>query len=239
MRVCICGGGNAVHVMASDMGTRDDLWVGIYAPYQDEAERFQAGLDAAGGFVSRRLRGDVTHGEPDAVSAEAADVVPGADVVLIPLPSYSHEGTLQAITPHLKEGCIIVALPGQGGFNWVARNILGDQRASRMIIAGTNQLPYQCRILKYGAEVELIGYKRQIQVATEPRDAAEVVGDAGMVIGIDDYPAMAKACEQIVRDATYRQQLIEAGTSRVGQFSVELLAMRMRDVYQSAVSTEA
>lgn len=85
MRVCICGGGNAVHVMASDMGARDDLWVGIYAPFQDEAERMNSGL------------------------------------------------------------------------------------------AGTNQLPYQCRILDYGSCVELIGHKRQIKVATEPHDKATEV----------------------------------------------------------------
>ncbi len=187
MRVCICGGGNAVHVMASDMGARDDLWVGIYAPYQDEAERFQAGLAAGDGFVARTLRGQVTRGKPDVVSANPADVVPNADVVLIPLPSYSHEGTLRAIGPHLKDGCVVVALPGQGGFNWVARSILGQQRASQLIIAGTNQLPYQCRILNYGSAVELIGYKRQVQVATEPREQADRVSAIlSDLIGVTD-----------------------------------------------------
>jgi hypothetical protein len=174
MRVCLCGGGNAVHVMASDMGAKDDLWVGIYAPYQDEAARMQAGLDANNGTISRRLRGQTTTGKPDAVSANPADVVPGADIVLIPLPSYSHPSVLEEIAPHLKDGCIIVALPGQGGFNWLTRSVLGS-RASQMIIAGTNQLPYQCRILNYGSEVELIGHKRNIKVATEPSEKADEV----------------------------------------------------------------
>ena len=174
MRVCLCGGGNAVHVMASDMGARDDLWVGIYAPYQDEAARMQAGLDANNGTILRRLRGQTTAGKPDDVSANPADVVPGADIVLIPLPSYSHPSVLKEIAPHLKDGCIIVALPGQGGFNWLTRSVLGS-RASQMIIAGTNQLPYQCRILNYGSEVELIGHKRNIKVATEPAEKADEV----------------------------------------------------------------
>lgn len=174
MRVCVCGGGNAVHVMASDMGARGDLWVGIYAPYLDEAERMQAGLDANNGVISRRFRGQVTTGKPNAVSANPADVIPGADIVLIPLPSYSHPSILKEIAPHLKDGCIIVALPGQGGFNWLARSILGS-RSSRAVIAGTNQLPYQCRILNYGSDVELIGHKHNIKVATEPADKADEV----------------------------------------------------------------
>jgi NAD/NADP octopine/nopaline dehydrogenase, alpha-helical domain len=172
MRICICGGGNAVHVMASDMGARDDLWVGIYAPFQDEAERMQAGLDAGGGKISRHLRGQITEGKPDLVSADPALVVPDADVVLIPLPSFSHESTLREIGPYLKDGCIVVALPGQGGFNWLARSVLGAEKFSNIVVAGTNQLPYQCRVLEYGSSVDLIGHKRQVKVATEPSDRA-------------------------------------------------------------------
>jgi hypothetical protein len=121
------------------------------------------------------LRGEETKGKPDVVSADPADVVPGADVVLIPLPSFSHVSTLQAIGPHLKDGCIIVSLPGQGGFNWVARDVLGPEKSSRIVIAGTNQLPYQCRIIEYGSSVELIGHKRHIKVATEPKEQADEV----------------------------------------------------------------
>ena len=46
-----------------------------------------------------------------------------------------------------------------------------------MIFAGTNQLPYQCRILEYGRSVELIGFKRRLKVATEPADAAPQVAN--------------------------------------------------------------
>jgi opine dehydrogenase len=175
VRICICGGGNAVHVMASDMGAREDLWVGIYAPFQDEAARMQAGLDANEGKICRHLRGEVTEGKPDLVSADPALVVPDADVVLIPLPSFSHESTLREIGPHLKDGCTVVALPGQGGFNWLARSVLGAEKAAKIVIAGTNQLPYQCRVLEYGSSVDLIGHKRQIKVATEPCDKADDV----------------------------------------------------------------
>ena len=174
MRVCICGGGNAVHVMASDMGSREDLWVGVYAPFQDEAPRMRAGLARIDRGIARQFRGQVTYGKPAIVSAEPAEVVPDADVVLIPLPSFCHEETLRAIGPYLKDGCVLVALPGQGGFNWVARSVLGPQ-ASRLVIAGTNQLPYQCRIIEYGSAVELIGHKHQIKLATEPRDRADEV----------------------------------------------------------------
>jgi predicted dinucleotide-binding enzyme len=177
MRVCICGGGNAAHVMASHMGARADLWVGVFAPFQDEAQRFRDGLSASEDGVQCHSRGEVTWGKPDVVSAMAEDVVPDADVILIPLPSFAHVSTLQAIGQYLKDGCVIVALPGQGGFNWVARHTLGQQTAERIVIGGTNQLPYQCRTIKYGSEVDLIGHKRNIKVATEPSEQAGRVAD--------------------------------------------------------------
>jgi hypothetical protein len=177
MRICICGGGNAAHVMASYMGARDDLWVGVFAPYQDEAERFLDGLNASDKGVQCHSRGQVTCGRPDVVSALAKDVVPAADVILVPLPSFAHVDTLKAIGPYLKDGCIVVALPGQGGFNWVARNTLGPHAAAKVIVSGTNQLPYQCRTIKYGSEVDLIGHKRNIKVATEPKENAQHVAD--------------------------------------------------------------
>ena len=110
----------------------------------------RAGIASSENGIARHLRGQVTTGKPDVVSADAVDVVPDADVVLIPLPSYSHVSTLQAISPYLKDGCMIVALPGQGGFNWLARSVLGPEKSAKVVIAGTNQLPYQCRILDYG-----------------------------------------------------------------------------------------
>jgi hypothetical protein len=187
MRVCICGGGNAVHVMAADMGARDDLWVGVHAPFEDEAERMRAGLEGGDGCITRWHRGIRTRGRPDVVSADAADVVAHADVVLIPLPSFCHESTLEAIAPYLKDGCVIVALPGQGGFNWVARGILGPEKASRCVIAGTNQLPYQCRTTEYGASVDLVGHKRQVKVATEPHErAGEVARLLTDLIGVTE-----------------------------------------------------
>jgi hypothetical protein len=118
-------------------------------------------------------------------------VVPGADVVLIPLPSFAHVGTLRAIGPHLKDGCIVVALPGQGGFNWVARSVLGPEKASRLVIAGTNQLPYQCRISEYGKAVELIGHKSHIKVAAEPQEkGGEVARLLTDLIGVTQVEAL-------------------------------------------------
>jgi hypothetical protein len=185
MRICICGGGNAAHVMAAHMSSREDLSVGIFAPFEDEAERFRSGLAASGNGVLCHARGSVARGKPDVVSERADAVVPDSDVVLIPLPSFAHVSTLRAIGPHLEEGCVVVALPGQGGFNWVARNILGPETASRVIVAGTNQLPYQCRTIHYGREVDLIGYKRNIRVATEPKErAAEVSTLLSDLIGV-------------------------------------------------------
>ncbi len=64
-------------------------------------------------------------GQPARISAEAADVVPGSQLVLLALPAFAHEFTLRDIVPHLDDGVWVGALPARGGFDWCARDVLG------------------------------------------------------------------------------------------------------------------
>lgn len=149
----------------------------MYAPYQDEAKRFNAGLKANSGFVNRNYRGTVTRGSPRLITSNAEIAISDADVILLPVPSFSHEQLITDISPYIKDGAIIVALPGQGGFNYICQSILSKEKLSKVIIAGTNQLPYQCRILEYGSMVDLIGFKTKIGVATVPAMQADNVSN--------------------------------------------------------------
>ena len=78
----MCGGGNAVHVFAAQLGSRpDDFTVRVFAPLGDEAARL---APATSNGILQSFRGAETRGTVAAVSANAADVAPTADLILLP-----------------------------------------------------------------------------------------------------------------------------------------------------------
>jgi len=97
-------------------------------------------------------------------------VVSGCDAVLIPLPSFAFEGTLNKIKPYLKDGCVIGALPGQGAFDLFVRQVFTPEeiKERKLKFFGVQPQPFNCRITEYGRRVELIGTKTKCLVASVP-----------------------------------------------------------------------
>lgn len=170
MNVTICGGGNAAHTLVAVLG-QQGIEVDLFAPYPGEAERWRAGL-ARGGIRARTPSGSLV-GQPRRISAEAAEVIPRASAVLLALPAFAHKSILQAIAPHLGEGTLVGALPARGGFHWAARQSIGPSP----VIFGLQTLPWACRIRRYGEEVDILGTKAVVGLATDPADRAEALAE--------------------------------------------------------------
>lgn len=184
-RIVICGGGNAAHVLAALLSARHQ--VGIYAPLADEAVRLQAGCAAAGGITARSRTGSQM-GQPWRISADPAQVFPGADLVLLALPASAHGVTLAALAPFLHDQMWIIALPARGGFDWQARTLLGPQAK----IAGLQTLPWACRIPPggYGQRVDILGVKKSVDVAADPAHLAPAIAAAlSDLLQVDLAPA--------------------------------------------------
>ena len=168
-KVTICGGGNAAHVLialAADAGWEVD----VFAPLANEAERLQVSLAAKGGMKARR--GDETIvGGARCISADPAEVIPGSELVLLALPAFAHGSTLQTIADYLDSGVMIGALPARGGFDYQTLSILKEKRVSARIF-GLQTLPWACRIITYGQEVEILGTKAEVDLAAYPSGKA-------------------------------------------------------------------
>jgi hypothetical protein len=166
LQLTICGGGNAAHALAGIFSSRDDLRVNVYAPFGEEAQRWQQALEEHKGmqvsYPHKRLSG-----RPLMVSADPAEVLPESQIILLALPAFAHEKTLQDIASLIASGAWIGALPARGGFEWSAREILGKSGASP-ILFGLQTLPWACRITQYGREVTILGTKKQVDIAIEP-----------------------------------------------------------------------
>eukprot|EP01104_Vermistella_antarctica_P010690 TRINITY_DN2867_c0_g1_i3.p1 TRINITY_DN2867_c0_g1~~TRINITY_DN2867_c0_g1_i3.p1 ORF type:complete len:460 (-),score=88.88 TRINITY_DN2867_c0_g1_i3:190-1569(-) len=171
--ITLCGGGNAVHVLAADLGSDDNNEVRVFAPYSTEAQRFNDAINDQG-YIEKQFRGTLVQGKPTRISAQAEDVVPGSDVIILPIPSFAHASTLKAIKPFLKVGAIVAAMPGQGNFGMRAHEILQQEIQEKgIVVVGFNQLPFQCRIISYGRTVEMVGFKEQVKLASIPASKSE------------------------------------------------------------------
>lgn len=187
MQITICGGGNAAHVLAGLLATHPDWAVNVYAPYADEAQRWREGIAARDGIVVL-TPGETVVGRPTQISKDAADVVPGSQLVLLALPAFAHALTLRDIASYLDDSAWIGALPARGGFDWCAADVLGGRGADGQegrdelscAVFGLQTLPWACRLTTYGQEVEILGTKATVDLAAQP---ASLAGEIAELLG--------------------------------------------------------
>lgn len=173
-RFVIVGGGNSAHVLAGLLSSVEGNQVNWYAPFQDEASRIKQGLAENGGITLINPDSTTTSGHPTLVTKDPSEAMKGAQLVLIPLPSFAIPQMLKDIEPYVPNGCIIGGLPAQEGFQWTAINILSKHKVD---IFGLDKLPYNCRIEEFGKRVRVYKYKAGLRVATFPRENAGKVAD--------------------------------------------------------------
>lgn len=166
-QVTLCGGGNAIHVMAALCphnlpGTKFH----VLSTYSDEAERWSKTLESNGTMTLDQTGHDKSFrqikAKPDLVTNDPAKAVTGSDVIFLPLPAFAHQGYLEAIAPYVQDGATIVGMPMYPGFVWVLKKIFGPEKASKVKIVGCDTLPWAARLTSYGASATVIGTKSQM-----------------------------------------------------------------------------
>ncbi|MGD2147590.1 MAG: NAD/NADP octopine/nopaline dehydrogenase family protein [Anaerolineae bacterium] len=246
-KITICGGGNGAQTLASVASSNLACDVDIYAPFGDEAERLRAGIATQGGIeIWGAVRGT---GRPRRVSGDAAEVVPGSDVVLLVLPAFAHESTLAEVVRFLDRGAWVGAAPARGGLDYCAARVLEEAGRPDVTVFGLQTLPWACRIREYGRVVDVLGVKRSVDVASRP--AAEVgliaalleqmlglpVGMAGSILALtlantgqiihpgimydlfSDWDGVPFGAEEI---PLFYQGLSEEGSRVLGDLSLEI-----------------
>jgi len=98
MQIAICGGGNAAHVLAALIPTKQDCHVNVYTPLKDEVQSWRQGIDEGKGITLISRAGTLV-GRPRQVSDDPSAVIPGSQLVLLALPAFAHEIILRDIAP--------------------------------------------------------------------------------------------------------------------------------------------
>ena len=165
--ITICGGGNAAHAIIPIIRNHFSGKMNLFLPYGNEATHFQKLINEKR-FLTATIRDKKIYGRPDKVSKFAEEVCHDADLILLPLPAFAHEHTVQQIAPFLKKEAIIGAIPSRSGFEYAALKILKDNNKEKVKIFGMQTLPWACRIIEYAASVNILGQKKSVGMAAFP-----------------------------------------------------------------------
>ena len=169
IRVLICGTGSAAHVLAGVLSTRPDVEVRVLTRNADKAHRWRTILNRHRLTVTVR-RGRDDHGALTAnafmVSSEPEQAARGCDFIIFAVPAFLHWSYLTLLAPHIPTGCVIVGLPGQNGFEFDVRKVLG-QRLNEYVVMNFESLPWICRIVEFGKTVGIHGTKDKVVGAVQ------------------------------------------------------------------------
>ena len=152
IRVCICGGGSLGHVCAAVLASRKGVSVNILSGHPDSWQNFVSATDPDGKVYSGPVK----------VSSDPAEAAAGQDIILLTVPGYLIEKTLENIKPWIGKATV-GSIVSSTGFFFFAHRILGPEAA----LFGFQRVPYIARVKEYGSKALLLGYKDSLVAALE------------------------------------------------------------------------
>ena len=153
-KVCICGGGNLGHVVTGFLAAHQDCEVSLLTRHP---ERWQHELEIS------TPEGEKLQGTIQQITANPAEVIPEADIVLFCLPGFSIREELKLIKPHLAANTAVGTVVSSTGFFFEAMTIL----PATTPLFGFQRVPFIARTTEYGRSAALLGYKPTLHVAIE------------------------------------------------------------------------
>lgn len=163
-RILVCGGGNGAHCLAALASANDRLEVHVLTLFADEAERWSNSL------VEDHLKISITYNDgteedkqtkPLLITKDPESAMEGISVIFFTVPAFAHGQYLTELKPFIKDNDLLVGLPGQAGFEFQCRSILGD-KTKNCVLVSFESLPWACRILEFGKHVQILGFKETL-----------------------------------------------------------------------------
>lgn len=184
IRVLICGTGAGGHVLAGTMSSQPDVEVRIFTTNIDKARKWCQIMQTDPLVLVERngIEERVTaSANPFMVTGYPEEAARGCDIVVFALPAFLHGQYLIALAPYLEDGCVIVGLPGQPGFEFEVRQVLGGTRR-HFPMMNFDSLPWICRIIEFGRKAIVKGTKDQLTGALQGDLARARVTDPHAVL---------------------------------------------------------
>jgi predicted dinucleotide-binding enzyme len=163
----ICGSGNAGHALAVVLSQNFDGAVDWLVGSEERAELLRRAASAAGLHSTGAI--EASADRLRTISADPAQVIPHADIVLIVVPAFAHATVLRRIRPYVTDATTIGCLPTRGGFEFEAAQLIPRGGGIRRIF-GLQTLPWSTRVVTPGEVVNIGAIKAEVVLAALPLD---------------------------------------------------------------------
>jgi hypothetical protein len=163
IRVLVCGTGGGAHVLAGILSTKPGVEVRVFTQNADKVRRWRESLRDAPLTVTVR-KGNDDHASLTArpfVVTDEPEQARGCDLIIFAVPAFLHWTYLISLRPYVEDGCVIVGLPGQNGFEFDVRKALGP-RLEKCVVMNFESLPWICRVVEFGRAVSIFGTKDKL-----------------------------------------------------------------------------
>ncbi|MDE7386317.1 MAG: NAD/NADP octopine/nopaline dehydrogenase family protein [Muribaculaceae bacterium] len=150
--ICICGGGS-LGLVCAGVFLSQGYAVNLLTGHPQNWSHSIKVLDPDGKLYQGNLNN---------ISCHAEDVVSEADIVLLCVPGYLIEQTLNNISPHLRPTTLVGSVVSSTGFFFIAHKILTGNP-----LFGFQRVPFIARQREYGKIGDLLGYKPHLNAVIE------------------------------------------------------------------------
>ncbi|MFN0108228.1 MAG: NAD/NADP octopine/nopaline dehydrogenase family protein [Blastocatellia bacterium] len=169
VRVLVCGTGSSAHVMAGLMSTKPGIEVRILTRGHDKATRWKEHQRNAPVTVTFRQNNNkhvALKAGSFLITSDPQEAAQDCDFIIIAIPAFLHGTYLTLLKPYIPNGCVIVGLPGQNGFEFDVMEILRD-KLKHCVVMNFESLPWICRTIEFGQSVVISGTKAKLVGAVQ------------------------------------------------------------------------
>src|SRR5258706_5231233 len=164
IRVLICGTGNGAHALAAVASMNPRFEVRVLSQSSDRARRWTEIMQRERLTVTLQNRADnrlAWKANAFMVTDQPEQAALGCDLIIFAVPAYRHWQYLVSLEPYIENGCVIVGLPGQNGFEFDVRTALGP-KLKNCIVMNFDSLPWICRITEFGISARISATKDKL-----------------------------------------------------------------------------
>lgn len=168
-RVLICGTGSGAHALAAIASTNPDFDVRVLSQSADKAHTWSERMQKEPlKVLARNGNGSsvALKAKPFMVTDQPRQAAQGCELIIFVVPAFAHPKYLALLEPDIEEGCIVVGLPGQNGFEFEVRKTLGP-RLRNCVVMNFESLPWSCRTVEFGETVRVNGTKERLAGAIQ------------------------------------------------------------------------
>lgn len=166
-KICIIGGGNSTHSLIPLL-TKDTNEVNLFTRNPEKwSKNVSMEYTLSDGVVK-----DVLKGELSIVSDDPKDVIPQSDIIILSIPVFQYRNLLHQIAPYINmdKKVYIGTIYGQGGFNWMIKEIIKKFNLTNIVYFASGLIPWITRTREYGSVGINYGCKKNNVIAIHPKE---------------------------------------------------------------------